>query len=534
MNETPGPGAARSKKADPNENEGPARGRRVLLVNVVAGTGAQAMTALAALWSVPQLLAAVGSAGYGAYAIASSLLGYFSIADLGLSNATLQRLAHARAANDASLFGTVVGTSALLLGSIGALLGAALAVFAVPIGHLLAGRSGDPAQIETAIAATRWCAIGALPTMLRPTVDAVVSVSEKLTRSYAVATLANLTRTVGAVLAVWRWPGATTPIVVLVVATTAQFVLLVPIAIVSTEGVRLRHLRATRTEMRSLLRVSIPLWLSSGATLLANQIDRPVVSALFGLEAVGRYSVAQDLANRLLLFPYILSRAFFPRLARQLSHERPEEHADTIRSYGILSLLVSAVPAAPLAVLGALVLTAWTARDLGDGSTVFAWLLVGVVANCASLAPFAVLQIRLHFRAIAVSYVFLLVLHVIGCSTLPRVLGMVGAALSWALAQGAATAILYGYVRRLYRVPIASDALRILVAAIALAACAWMARGWLPGHPVDVHASAFARLGPIAGVVLVWCLLGIAIALAFLRVGRRGNVWHLLSLKPDP
>ena len=82
--------------------------RRVLFINVLSGVGAEAITALAALWAIPQLLLTIGAAGYGIYAVAATVVGYFSIADMGLSNATLQRLARARATEDMEAFGTTV------------------------------------------------------------------------------------------------------------------------------------------------------------------------------------------------------------------------------------------------------------------------------------------------------------------------------------------------------------------------------------------------------------------------------------------
>jgi O-antigen/teichoic acid export membrane protein len=514
-----------------HETPAPRRpGRRVIIANVVSGAGAQGLTAVAALWSIPQLLAVVGPAGYGTYSIAATLVGYFSIADLGLSNATLQRLARARASGDAASFGTVVGTSLLLLTGISALLASVLALLATPIGNGLAGITATEAQRVIAISATRWCALGAMPALLRPVLDAIVSASEQLTRSYAVTTLANLTRTVGAVLAVWIWPSPITPVIVLVAASTLQFLLLVPIAVLSAPEVRMRDVRATYPEMRALLHVSVPVWLSSGAGILANQVDRFVVSGWFGLETLGRYAVAQDLATRVWVLPYILSKAFFPRLARELAHDTPEQHQGTVRAYGATALLASTIPGVPLALCGAVVLAAWTGRsDLGDAAAVFAWLLAGIVANCASLAAFAVLQIRLHLRGIAFTYVLFLAMHVVGCSTLPRIYGPTGAAISWAIAQIVTAILLHTYLRRFYKVRMLSDMFRLLAAAAVVAVAMVIAYSRFPMPPVPVQSGALSRLGPVLARVGGWCAASAAISLVFLLAGRRDAARSLLG-----
>ena len=58
-------------------------------------------------------------------------------------------------------------------------------------------------------------------------------------------------------------------------------------------------------------------------------------------------------------------------------------------------------------------------------------MAVGVVANVASFAPFTVLQLRLHLRALAIPHVIFLVVHLGLCLVLAKVMGVTGAALSW-------------------------------------------------------------------------------------------------------
>jgi O-antigen/teichoic acid export membrane protein len=496
-------------------------GRRVLLANIFSGAGAQGLTAIAALWAIPQLLAATGADGYGTYSIATTIVGYFSIADLGLSNATLQELARARGARDTKLFGEVVGASAALLGGVAVLVACVLAAFARPIGEVLAGATATEAQRATVIAATRWCAIGAIPTLLRPVLEAIVAAAEQLTRSYAVSTLANLMRTVGAVVAVWIWPGALTPILVLVLATVLQFLVLVPVAASCAPDLRLRQVRATRASIRALVKISIPLWMSSGSFILASQVDRLVVSGWFGLAAVGRYAVAVDLASRLWILPNILGKAYFPRLARELASDAPTAYERTVRTYGAVALAASTVPAVPLAISGISVLSAWTARDdLGDAGTIFALILAGVVSNCSASAAFTVLQIKVQLRALAFPYFVFFLMHVAGCVLLPRLMGPVGAALSWALAHTVVAVLLHIHVWLRYRLRLLNDVARVLSAAALVGGAMLMIAWRLPQPPVNIHAPALARLVPVAGYAALWCMLGSVAVVAALAAGR--------------
>lgn len=507
--------------------------RKVLVVNVLSGVGAEIVTALAALWAIPQLLLTIGAAGYGTYAVAATVVGYFSIADMGLSNATLQRLARARATEDMEAFGETVGSSAFMLGSVGLVLATTLLVFGTPIGQILAGSAATEAQRSTVVSAIHLCAIGALPTMLRPVLEAIIAASELLTRSYVVSTIANLTRTVGAVFAAWVWPTAIAPVAVMVCASVLQFIVLIPVARFSVPALRTRTLRVTRSELRALLQLSMPLWLSSGTGMLANQIDRLVVSSWFGLSAVGLYAVAQSLAGRILVVPYAIGRAYFPRMARELAHEAPEQHARTIRGYNAAAVMATAVVAVPLAMMGYSVLCAWTGRtDLDEAPIVLAYLLAGTVANSMCVAPLAVLQVKLQFRAQSMPFVIVLVLHAIGCAILPRFLGMPGTALSWGLGQATAAILFHTSMRVRYRVPLVGDIARLLAVAGFMGILMLGVARRFQLSPVDVHLSAIRRLAPVLAQVGAWSALGAGVAVAALFVGRARDIRAVLGLPP--
>jgi O-antigen/teichoic acid export membrane protein len=487
--------------------------RRALLDNVLSGAGSQAITAIAALWSIPQILQVVGAAGYGTYSIATALVGYLSIADLGLNNATLQRLARARATDDMSAFGTAAATSLALLGGIGVLLSIVLAAAAPFAGRHLAGELATAAQQADVASAIRWCAVGAVPVFVRAVPEGILSASEKLKGVYIASTVANLIRTVGAVAAVRMYPSPVTPVIVMVFASVLQIVIVVPIAARSIPELRLGHCAVRLAELKALLHVSLPLWVSQGVGILANQIDRIVVSVWFGLEAVGQYAIAQDLATRLWIVPYIFGRAYFPRIARDLTRDDPGAHEPTVRAYGIASVLACTIPAIPMAVFASDVLSAWTGRtDLGAAPTIFVWLAIGVIGNCSSLAVFAILQVKLRVRAIALSSIVPLAINVVGCAVLPRYFGPVGAAASWALGQVASSIVLHAFVRRYYGVSLRDDMARSLLGALIVTVCAnWFARRFGP-LPLNPTAGTVVRVLSLVPRVGGWCIAGFVLA----------------------
>jgi O-antigen/teichoic acid export membrane protein len=496
---------------------------RTLVANVVAGAGAQGITALAALWSIPQVLGIIGAVGYGVYALAGALVGYFSIADLGLANATLQRLGRARAADDAAAFNETVATSTALLGAIGLVLSGVLLLLAVPLGRLLAGGGATVAQRDMMVLATRLCAVGTVPTMVRPVLEAIFAASERLLVTYSISTTANLVRTIGAVVALHFYPASITPVFVLVGSSVLQFVCLLLAALLTTAEFKRAPLRTSTQELRLLFRISIPVWLTTGTTLIANQLDKMVVAAVCGLAAAGRYAVAFELASRIWMFPYIFSRAYIARLSTGLALAEPIKHERDIRGYATSSLSTAVIPAAALGVLAGPFLRAYTGhQDMGEAPVVFVLLLFGVVCNVASFAAFAVLQLKLHLKALAVPHVIFLVLHTVTCIVLTRSWGPTGAAASWSIGMLLLWLSIQLMLSRRYPLVLFTDLMRIFAGGGAAIAAMLIIGTSNSSIAFSEGAGLVQRLLPVASkAVGATAAAAFFVAVAFF-LGRRG------------
>jgi O-antigen/teichoic acid export membrane protein len=481
----------------------PASTTRRIATHVSVGIVSQAITMVVALWSVPELLRLLGPSGYGVTALASVLVGYFSVTDLGLSVATTQRLARARADDDTAGFATTMATSCALLGGMAVLTGIVLLLLAHPIASALAGDGATPSQRESVELATRICAFGAVPALLRPVFDAVLASSERLVGFYVVSTIANVGRTVGAVILTRLRPEPSTAVVVLVLSTVLQLVLTIPLAVAAAPKLRLADFRPSMKELRDLLAISIPLWLTIATSLITGQLDRIIVTTQLGLATLGFYSIATELATRVWILPNITARAFYARLVNALANAPPASHRRIIRTFNLVTTTAALVVAVPATVYAGSLLSAWTGRaDLGNAPLIMTVLVWGVTANVSSQAPHTVLQLRLHLKFLAIVQLIFLGTHAIAAYAMTKALGSIGAALSWTIGHVVLTLSLHLACRRLYGLRMMTDLLRLAAGTVAaLLTGALVLRLYPPA--LNLTLGIVYRLVPLAIPMLV-------------------------------
>lgn len=141
-------------------------------------------------------------------------------------------------------------------------------------------------------------------------------------------------------------------------------------------------------------RAALPLGLLGLASIALNVVPYPVIEAMLGLEAVGRYGAAAKAIEMLQLFPAIVAAPLLPRLAR-LHHSDDEasyRHA-LLRGLGLTAAGALAI-AIGLAVFAPLVVRVLAPGDGFEGTTTvlralaFAYPLmaIGLVVTAAMVA----------------------------------------------------------------------------------------------------------------------------------------------------
>jgi O-antigen/teichoic acid export membrane protein len=276
--------------------------------NASANLLGAAIPAIAALATVPLVVAGLGHAGYGLYALVTAIVGYFAIVDINVTAGSVKYIAEFNARGERErvaetiVFGVAIYALLGLAGAAVLLLGArelVTRVFKVPA-----------PLVEQAVTALRVAAPGFVVGQLQAYLHSVpqsllrydiparlemlfgtavpVLTVVVLLQGYGLVEVIGLRVAVGALHCLllwrgvkrllphftWRWPGA-------------------PIR-------------------RSLLGFSAWSFLSRIAALSYAYADKLIIGALAGVTALAYYTVAATLASRVLGLTYRLSGVFFP------------------------------------------------------------------------------------------------------------------------------------------------------------------------------------------------------------------------------
>ena len=267
-----------------------------------------AVPALAALATVPLVVAGLGEANYGLYALVTAIVGYFAVIDINVTAGSVKYIAaqHARAEDEQIArtlsFGAAIYALIGALGGCGLLFGARFlvaGVFAVP-----------PHLAADAVASLQLAALGFFLGQLQSYLHSVpqalmrFDVSGRLEMVFG--TLVPLL-TVGVLMLGY----GLFEIIALRVAASAIHCLLLWRGIARLlPGLHWRW--PGRALRRGILGFSAYSFLSRFAALSYAHADKLIIGALVGVTGLAYFTVAATLANRVLGLSFRLSGVFFP------------------------------------------------------------------------------------------------------------------------------------------------------------------------------------------------------------------------------
>ena len=267
-----------------------------------------AVPALAALATVPLVVAGLGEAGYGLYALVTAIVGYFAVIDINVTAGSVKFIAgqHARGEHErvaATLcFGLVVYALIGAVGALGLAAGAQLLVtrvFAVP----------EALTLE-AIACLRLAALGFLFGQLQAYLQSVPQGLMRFDVSGRIEMVFGTLVPLLTVLVLLLGQGLFEVIALRVAASAAH-------CLVLWRSVRhllpaLRWRWPERTLRSNILGFSSWSFLSRFAALSYAHADKLIIGALVGVTGLAYFTVAATLANRVLGLTFRLSGVFFP------------------------------------------------------------------------------------------------------------------------------------------------------------------------------------------------------------------------------
>ena len=478
------------------------------LQGVTSGLLAKVLPVAVGLWLTPFVLSRVGREALGLYALASSVIAWLALLDLGLTPGLKAHLARKSAAADPAT------TSRLVSSTFFPQLGIALLVC---LGGIAAANvvptmfSVSSALADEAVWLVMLLAAAVAVSLATQSFNAVLVAHQRLQRESISRLALVAVRAIVLVLLLWRGHSLIALGVAHLAAVALSSSLNVYWAYRLMPGLRVRPASASRADLKPI--AACGGWFSAGAAagLLINGTDRIVAGRMISLEAVTVLSVT---AGAYIFAEAALSQVINnarPALGQLFGENRPAAVLRTYRQLVLGGAGLGLVAASSIWAANKAFVEAWVGPANYGGALLDALLGLNCVFALTILPSRAVLAAHLTVRPQTLARLAEGALNLALAVWLTAGFGLAGTVLSTSLA---ALGTSVWYLPRLTLRVLASDRRslrdaygRIALFAAMLAPVVWMGRAAadsLAGYPGAVAAALLTAAG---GVLLLWVTL---------------------------
>ncbi|WP_321795534.1 oligosaccharide flippase family protein [Caballeronia sp. J97] len=321
------------------------------------------------LATVPAYIRLVGVERYGVISLVWTLIGYFSILDLGMSMAAQHRIAKAHAAGDADQRIRVFWSAVWLNFATGVIGG--LAIYFGAILYTAYVADSAPALQREVYRALPWLALAIPVANVSWVFAGAINAMERFGVYNANQTFGTFLFQLLPLGAAWLIaPNLQTVIAAAVIARLIAALLL---ARASFRLLGVRRIDWPKRDVAGgLFRFGGWMLVSSITTMLTDSLDRVLLGAHLGARFVTYYTVPQNLVTRLNMLPNAMVRTLFPRLS---AIDRSDANGMAATSLEFLNGVFT-----PLALFAMLVLEpflhVWIGSDLAVASAPVGRILV--------------------------------------------------------------------------------------------------------------------------------------------------------------
>jgi O-antigen/teichoic acid export membrane protein len=360
---------------------------------------------------------------FGVLTLVWALVGYLALFELGLGRTLTVKLAPL--ADGAEKSGLV--RCGLALGAMAGLLGAALTALFAP--WLTASVLKVPAAWQTDALNAFWlAALAVMPTTLMGVGRGVLEAQQKFAASNALRTA------VGVGGFVFPWLCLQMGLNSVAAAVASLLLLRMLCCAVLLLWIKPQWQAHDQQPLwgraRELLRFGGWLTVSSVVGPVMVYGDRFLIGANLSLADVSRYSMVQELVQRLLVLPTAFTSAWLPQQAQRSGAEQRAAERQGHRKF--LLCMLALCGAAALLMQPALNL--WLGSQMATSLQPMGWILcLGVLLNAFAQWPFTALHARGDVKATALFHVIQLPLYLAVVFAFTAQWGLSGAAWAWTL-----------------------------------------------------------------------------------------------------
>jgi O-antigen/teichoic acid export membrane protein len=293
----------------------------MLLRNSLWNVTGMALPAIVSLASVPLLIGALGSEGYGIVTIISSVIGYFALLDVNLTAGAIKYLSESHATGNRQRFAETFWFGAFFYGGLG-LVGGLMIHFGADwlVEHLFKLPPAAHASTALALQIGAW---GFALTQIESYLFVVPQALQRYDRSAQSEVFFGVM--VNAVSVAVAFAGGGVVGVIAVRVAIAALNMLYLLYLIRGLDVDIGFRWPGKEVRRALLTFSAYAYLSKLAMILHQHGDKLIVGALAGPTALTFYAVPVTLASRILGLTYRLSSVIYPRASALAAVDRIQD-----------------------------------------------------------------------------------------------------------------------------------------------------------------------------------------------------------------
>lgn len=386
---------------------------------------------LVAAFSIPFLLKSIGQEAFGVLTLLWSIIGYFSLFDLGLGRALTQVVSASRGVESEEKIRSIIHSGlglTLATGVGGALLLALLS------GHFAYGWLNVSVRLQE----QTWLAL--LISALGIPMTTLSIGCRGVLEAYNDFKVSNLYRVLLGVLnflvpvAIVYFVSQSLVLISLGLVASRLFVLILNYAYLwRTFDIRFDGNLLKFGSSVGLIRYGSWTTVSNVIGPIMVSADRFFISSVLGASVVAFYTVPYEVVMRLLIVPVALTSALFPALAHQLANG-----SDTVSKIYKDSYRAVICVMLPVCIIAGIGFQTFLNHWINPEFSASAWkigtiLCVGILFNSLGSLPFTYLQAGGQSKLTAIIHTVEVIVYVPLLLVLLHLFGVVGAALAWSL-----------------------------------------------------------------------------------------------------
>jgi O-antigen/teichoic acid export membrane protein len=423
------------------------RERDNVTANTIAGVIGRIVPLLLALLATPVLLNSLGVESYGLIGLYLTITALVALLDLGLSTAVKREIAGNNAVGAADQNGRVLRTFEVLYWLIAAGIGGALLAASAWLStHLIRAETLTPSDVRQVMAALSVVVAISWPISLY---IGALHGEQLIVRQTVVSTLCASVRTVLGVGTVLLISPSVTLFFLCQAAGYGLEVALLAFFSWRAVGPVSKDRQFDRAVVRKTWRFALSFNVMGAAGLLMSYSDRLVIGTSLPLEALGYYSIAASLGSLVLVVPYAVLQATFPRFAGFSNTGDHDRSFDLWARTLLVVTIAGAAVALPIVFFAEPLITLWTRSPAAGAAAAPSAAVLAVAGLLASLhaVPGNLAVAAGRTRLPLLLNTALLVPVLLATFVAVRIEGPIGAAWVWVAANAIMGAVYFPWVR---------------------------------------------------------------------------------------